>query len=40
MLNRLADEIGVVELPADFSSRDAAAAAEHLIGEVRARLGR
>jgi CheY-like chemotaxis protein len=39
-LNRLADEIGVVELPADFSSRDAAEAAEHLIGEVRARLGR
>jgi anti-sigma B factor antagonist len=39
-LNRLADEIGVIELPADFSSRDAAAAAEHLLGEVRARLGR
>jgi anti-sigma B factor antagonist len=38
--NRLADEVGVIELPADFSSRDAAAAAEQLIGDVRARLGR
>lgn len=38
--NQLADEIGVVELPTDFSSRDAAAAAEQLTGEVRSRLGR
>ena len=38
--NRLADAIGVIELPADFSSRDAAAAAEQLLGDVRARLGR